>query len=108
MKGLLALLLLTACCRTALAIEGGDPAAGQAIAQAECAMCHAIGQSDRSPNPASPPFRTLGSKWPVEHLQEALAEGLTVGHSDMPEFIFEEQEIGDLIAFLLAIQEKKP
>jgi mono/diheme cytochrome c family protein len=100
--------LLAVCGETALAIEGGDPVAGRAIAEAECAKCHAIGESDMSPHPAAPPFRTFSAKWPVEDLQEALAEGLTVGHSDMPEFIFEEREIGDLIAFLQSIQEKAP
>ena len=108
MRALLASLALATCCGTALAIDDGDPVAGQAIAASECAFCHAIDWFSASPNPAAPPFRTFGAKWPVEDLQEALAEGLSVGHSEMPEFIFEEKQIGDLIAFLLAIQETKP
>jgi mono/diheme cytochrome c family protein len=101
---ILAALVLASWSAEAPAAEGGDPAAGRAIAEAECAKCHAIGKSGASPNSAAPPFRTLSSKWPIEDLEEALAEGLSVGHSEMPEFIFEEREIGDLIAFLLSVQ----
>jgi mono/diheme cytochrome c family protein len=102
------LALLTFGLGHALAMEGGDPAAGRAIAEAKCSVCHAIGKAGASPNPAAPPFRSFSSKWPVEDLAEALGEGLSVGHSEMPEFIFEESDIGDLIAFLLSIQDNSP
>ncbi len=68
--------LMLAVSGPALAIEGGDPVAGRAIAEAECAMCHAIDKTGASPNAAAPPFRTFSSKWPIEDLEEALAEGL--------------------------------
>lgn len=79
-----------------------DVAAGRAIAEANCARCHAIGESGDSPNPAAPPFRTLKTKWPVENLEEALAEGIVVGHEtvEMPEFEFDPEQIGDFIAYL--------
>jgi cytochrome c len=81
-----------------------DPVAGQRIAEAECSKCHAIGKEGASPLPAAPPFRTFAKKWPVEDLQEALAEGMSVGHGPMPEFIFEPEEVFDLIAYLLTVQ----
>jgi mono/diheme cytochrome c family protein len=108
MRALLASVVLIACCDTAFAIEGGDPVAGQAIAANECASCHAIDQFSASPNSAAAPFRTFGAKWPGEGLQKALVEQLSVGHAEMPEYVFEERQIADLIAFLLAIQEKAP
>lgn len=37
----------------------GDPARGVRIARSNCAPCHAIGRTGVSPNPISPPFRTL-------------------------------------------------
>ena len=46
---------------------------GQALAQAHCARCHAIGRRGASPVPAAPPFRTLHTRYPVEQLAEALA-----------------------------------
>ncbi len=108
MRALLASLVLTAWCGTAFAIDDGDPVAGQAIAANDCASCHAIDQFSASPDPAAPPFRTFGAKWPVADLQEVLAERLSVEHTEMPEFTFEERQISHLIAFLLAIQETKP
>lgn len=86
----------------------GDPEAGRLIAQTECAGCHAIGKEGTSPLAAAPPFRTFTRKWPVEHLEEALAEGITVGHGPMPEFIFEPEEIGDLVAYLVTVQDTAP
>jgi mono/diheme cytochrome c family protein len=100
--------MLTACCGTAFAIDDGDPVAGQAIAANECASCHAIDQFSASPKPAALPFRTFGAKRSVEDLRKVLAERLSVEHTEMPEFIFEERQIGHLIAFLLAIQETTP
>jgi mono/diheme cytochrome c family protein len=92
----------------AFAVDAGDPVAGQAIAANECASCHAIDQFSRSPVPAAPPFRTFGAKWPGEGLHKALVEQMSVGHPEMPEYVFEELQIAHLTAFLLAIQEKAP
>ena len=75
---------------------------GREIAQANCSGCHAIGPDDESPNPDSPPFRTLKDLYPVENLEEALAEGIVTSHDNMkmPEFEFEGPQIGDFIAYL--------
>jgi hypothetical protein len=35
-----------------------------------------------------------------------LAEGLFVGHPDMPEFAFEAQDVGAIIVYLKSIQER--
>jgi mono/diheme cytochrome c family protein len=71
-----------------------------------CARCHAIGTSGLSPHPAAPPFRTLSRKYPIDGLQEALAEGLSVGHPDMPEIAFEAEDVGAILAYLRSIQER--
>jgi hypothetical protein len=39
-------------------------------------------------------------------LAEALAEGIFVGHPDMPEFVFEADEVGAILAYLKSIQER--
>lgn len=84
------------------AIADGDIAAGAALAEANCARCHAIAADGASPAEAAPPFRTLGERYPLEYLEEAMAEGLMVAHSDppMPEFVFSPDEIADLLAYL--------
>lgn len=77
---------------------------GLILVQEHCAKCHAIGRSDISTNPAAPPFRILGKRYPPEALQEAFAEGIVVGHAKMPEFKFRPGDIGALIAYLNYVQ----
>ncbi|MHB2167712.1 c-type cytochrome [Alsobacter sp. R-9] len=87
------------------ALAAGNPARGKDIAEKKCAICHAIGTSGESPNPKAPPFRTLSERYPIDSLQEALAEGITVGHEGiaMPEFRMEPREIDDFLAFLKSV-----
>ena len=79
---------------------------GKAIAQANCGKCHAIGPTGASPNPKSPPFRTLSHKYPLSDLEEALAEGIVVGHegAEMPHFRLSTGQIEALLAYLGSIQ----
>ena len=79
---------------------------GAALLTTNCIRCHAIGRSGTSPHPAAPPFRTLSDRYPIDGLAEALAEGLSVGHPDMPEFKFEPGDIGAILAYLKSIQER--
>ncbi len=80
-------------------------AEGRAIAEERCAICHAIGPQDESPEPAAPAFRTLSQRYPVDDLQEALAEGLTTGHPTMPEVVLQPEQIDAFLAYLKSIQE---
>ena len=73
---------------------------GRALAQANCARCHTIGRSGKSPLPKAPPFRTLNERYPVEDLTESLAEGIRTGHPAMPEFVLNQDQIQDLISYL--------
>lgn len=79
---------------------------GAGLLTANCVRCHAIGRSGASSHPAAPPFRTLSGRYPIDGLAEALAEGLLVGHPDMPEFKFEPGDIGAILAYLKSIQER--
>jgi mono/diheme cytochrome c family protein len=81
-------------------------ARGEALLSRHCAMCHAIGRVGMSPHSTAPAFRTLGQRYPIESLQEALGEGLLSGHPDMPEFAFEPQDVGAIIRYLQSIQER--
>jgi cytochrome c len=77
---------------------------GRAIAQRYCSSCHAVGRSDSSRHRGAPKFRELSQMYPVADLEESLVEGIMVGHPDMPEFRFSEQDAASLIAYLQAIQ----
>jgi mono/diheme cytochrome c family protein len=83
-----------------------EPAAqrGLTIARANCARCHSIDRVTQSPLAIAPPFRTLHKKYPVENLEEALAEGISTGHPTMPEFRFEPDQVNDFIKFLKTLE----
>lgn len=63
-----------------------DLAHGKRLAEADCAWCHAVGPIGRSTHPDAPPFRSLHLRYPIEDLEGALAEGISAGHPNMPEF----------------------
>jgi cytochrome c len=101
------LALLMAGTAKAEVAEPGNPARGRSIAEANCATCHAIGLTGASPYLRAPPFRTLHTRYPVEGLAEALAEGISVGHTgerQMPEFVLSPEEIDDFLSFLKTLE----
>jgi mono/diheme cytochrome c family protein len=57
-----------------------------------------------SPLRIAPPFRELHKRYPVESLEEALAEGIRTGHPSMPEFRLDPDQIGDVIAYLKSLE----
>jgi len=77
---------------------------GRAFARANCSYCHSIDGGSRSPRREAPPFRTLHKKYPVETLEDALAEGMSIGHPRMPEFRLDPNEVGDFISFLKSFE----
>ena len=79
---------------------------GEALVSKECSRCHGIGRTDASRHPQAPPFRGLSKRYPIESLEEALGEGIISGHPDMPEFQFDADDVGAIIAYLKSIQEK--
>lgn len=86
-----------------------DPAQlkrGEALLQRDCARCHAVGRTGASPHAGAPAFRTLGKRYPIESLEESLAEGIMSGHPDMPEFAFDADDVGAIIVYLKAIQQR--
>jgi len=77
---------------------------GGAFARARCASCHAVSGDGNSPLAAAPPLREIGRRYPVEQLGEAFAEGFVTTHPIMPEFVLDEAQNRDLIAYLKSIQ----
>jgi mono/diheme cytochrome c family protein len=104
MRAAFAALALTA----ALPAAAGDAGRGEALLRQHCAACHAVGRSDESPVAQAPRLREIGRRYPVENLQEALAEGIAVNHEgvQMPEFAFEPDQVDDILAHLERIQVK--
>jgi len=79
---------------------------GEALLAKDCSRCHATARTGESRHPQAPLFRTLAKRYPIESLEEALGEGIISGHPDMPEFKFEGDDVGAIIAYLKSIQER--
>ena len=82
----------------------GNAVLGLRIAESHCATCHAIGVSGESRDPRAPPFRNLSKNYPLSALEEAFAEGILVGHPNMPEFVLRPDQISDLLAYMQRVQ----
>lgn len=82
-------------------------AEGRAFAEKTCGRCHALGNSGESPHPKAPPFRLVVERYPSENLAEALAEGIIVGHRDMPVFVLLPGEIEAFLAYLDSLGPKR-
>ncbi|KPF95240.1 cytochrome C [Rhodopseudomonas sp. AAP120] len=93
---------------TLLMISSADAATraeqrGFVFAKSHCARCHAIGRTGKSRLKQAPAFRTLHTRYPIETLAEAFAEGIYTGHPKMPAFELEPDEINDLLSYLKSL-----
>lgn len=79
---------------------------GHALAVKRCGACHATEKKGASLLATAPPFRSLAYRYPVESLDEALAEGIGVGHPDMPSEPWAPADIRRFIAYLHSISPK--
>jgi cytochrome c len=77
---------------------------GKTFALTNCARCHSIDKVTASPLKIAPPFRVLHTRYPIETIGEALAEGISTGHPSMPEFQLDPDQIGDLLAYLKTLE----
>jgi cytochrome c len=98
------LLLLAACATNGEEATRPPVDRGAAIAEANCSSCHAVGRGGESPAPEAPPFRRLSQHYRVADLEEALGEGISVGHPAMPQFAFAPEDVDALILYLESIQ----
>jgi mono/diheme cytochrome c family protein len=89
-----------------VAAETLSPAAqrGLTFVQTNCARCHSVGRLGESPLGIAPPLRSLHTKYPVESLQESLAEGIITGHPTMPEFRLDPGQVNDVISYLKTLE----
>ena len=77
---------------------------GRTLVRDNCSRCHAIDRTGTSSFRGAPLFRELWRRYPVDVLEEALAEGFTSGHPAMPEFTFSGDDAAAVVAYLISIQ----
>jgi mono/diheme cytochrome c family protein len=83
-------------------------AAGQVFVRRACAGCHAVGPLGDSPNPHSPPFRTLAALLPGPALEAQLSAITQHGHVEMPPIYMTPDEIGAVAAYIRSVREPEP
>ena len=100
----LAAALLTLPAGPTLAQEApGDPTAGRALAEAVCAACHALpGRAPAAEAPGALPFQALAADPAVTGM--ALTAYLRSQHPPMPNFMLDEQQLNDVVAYILSLQ----
>lgn len=96
-------LMLAGCAADGRARQGAA-ADGERFARRACAGCHAIGPQGASPNPHSPPFRTLAQRLPGEALAARLAGIAQRGHVEMPPIYMTPAEIRAVAAYIRAVR----
>lgn len=77
---------------------------GLVLVRVHCAQCHSVDKVSESPLRIAVPFRMLHDRYPVENLEEPLAEGIITGHPTMPEYRFDPGQVGDIIAYLKSLE----
>jgi mono/diheme cytochrome c family protein len=73
---------------------------GRALAEANCARCHNLEEAGESPYAPAPPFRDIAKMYKATDLEEALVEGIVVGHPAMPEFEMTGEQAAAVAAFI--------
>lgn len=77
---------------------------GRNFVTTNCARCHSVDKVTPSPLKIAPPFRDLHLKYPIETLQESMAEGIYTGHPTMPTFRLEPDQINDVLSYLKSLE----
>jgi len=105
LRRLIPLLIVLACAPAAMA-QQRDPAPGRRIAERDCATCHAVKPGDVGPSPveAAAPFQ-LVARMPSS-TELALRVFLRTSHAGMPNLQFTEQEIDELVAYIISLSGK--
>lgn len=78
---------------------------GQALAEASCAGCHAVGSYGSSPNPNAPPFAYIANQEGLT--RETLSYWLRGAHNYPSEmdFSLNEPQAADLVAYMLTLRD---
>jgi len=77
---------------------------GKTFVITNCSRCHSVDKVTPSPLKIAPPFRTLHLRYPIDTLEESLAEGIVTGHPTMLVFRLEPDQIHDVISYLKTLE----
>lgn len=104
MRRILGLLAMTlAMTNLAMAITPAEQR-GRTFVTNNCSRCHSVDKVTPSKLKIAPPFRDLHLRYPIESLQESLAEGIVTGHPSMPQFRLDPDQINDVLSYLKSLE----
>lgn len=83
--------------------ESGDPVAGRAVAKHICAECHLVAGPDPNSLQRGPAFVELAGQTNMSAAY--LRAFLKDPHGEMPDIPLQKDDINDLIAYILAIDD---
>ena len=101
----LVLLFVVAVSTSAMAQQAGDPAAGAAYAKQYCSKCHAIGDTQISPEPKAPRFKDIANTPGMTPV--VLDVWLRTPHVYMPNIVVEADQIDNVIAYILSLKKSQ-
>lgn len=84
--------------------NASDIAAGRALAEANCAICHAVDPVGESPLSAAPAFRDIALRYAPEELEDAFNEGVPTEHPAMPDWQMTPDQARQLAAYIMSLQ----
>ena len=83
--------------------NAGDTAKGRAFAQQICSECHNIEKGERrSPNGLAPNFEAIARTPGLTTI--ALTAALRTSHRDMPNIIIPDDDLRNVVAYVLSLQ----
>lgn len=78
-------------------------AKGKRLAEANCAVCHAIGETGTSKLAAAIPFRDMALDFDQSDLEDALNEGVPTEHPAMPDWQMTPDQASALAAYIMSL-----
>jgi mono/diheme cytochrome c family protein len=83
--------------------DAGNPLKGEAFARQVCAECHAVHRGERrSPNAQAPAFDEIATTPGMTSI--ALTAALRTSHRLMPNIVLSDDELRNIIAYLLSMK----
>lgn len=78
-------------------------AKGKSLAEANCAICHAIYETGTSPLAIAPPFRDIATRYDPEELEDAFNDGVATDHPAMPDWQMTPEQAHALASYIMTL-----
>ena len=78
-------------------------AKGQRLAEANCAICHAISTTGNSPLAIAPAFRDIAVSYDFADLEDAFNEGVATEHPAMPDWQMTPEQAEAIAAYIMSL-----